>query len=375
MSIKFVCSCGKHLRARDEMAARRSVCPRCGQPVGIPSKEPTHRGATAGPMTPGERWLSRRRPVAAPADDDDTIPIAPAPLAPAAPAVPPVPRTELVELGPDGEKRRVRPPLDLGSVKPVVPRRQRVLRRRAWKLERSWDECLLFPFRALPIIAGLAVFLGVLTALAGRVLPEVMANRPEGVGFWMIFALYMLGPVVLLAYTCGFLDCVLASAAAGEAGVVSWPGRDLLLALKSCLWWLLAFLAGPVLPAAVAPLYWLYVGEMTKLDWVILYELGFFAVGYWLLAILAVSRSDRVSDLAPLRVLKLAERLGYRAWVAAFAASLIGVGHVGLVLLTLPLLHVNAAAGLLLVFIWGGTLFLATFLFRLLGVWCHRVGA
>ena len=25
MSIKFVCSCGKHLRARDEMAARHSI--------------------------------------------------------------------------------------------------------------------------------------------------------------------------------------------------------------------------------------------------------------------------------------------------------------------------------------------------------------
>jgi hypothetical protein len=372
MSIKFVCSCGKHLRARDEMAARRSVCPRCGSPVGIPSLQPTHRGATAGPMSPAERWLSRRRPVVPPSDDD-TIPIAPAPLSPD-PPVPSVPRTEVVEVGPDGTKRRVRPPLDLGAVKPVVPRKQRVLRKR-WSLEKNWVECLAFPFRALPIIAGLAVFLGVLTALAGRVLPEVLANRPEGGGFWLIFALYMLGPLVLLAYVCGFLDCVLASAAAGQAGVVSWPGRDLLLALKSCLWWLLAFLAGPVLPAAIVPVYWLYVGELTTLDWIILGELGVLAVGYWLLAILAVSRSDRVSDLNPLRVLRLAERLGYRAWVAAFAASLLGIGTVLLVLAALPLVHANGVAGVLLVFVWGGTLFVATFLFRLLGVWCHRVGA
>jgi hypothetical protein len=374
MSIKFVCSCGKHLRARDEMAARRSVCPRCGAPVGIPPKEPTQRGTAAAPMTPAERWLSRRRPVAAPADDDDTIPIAPAPLSAPAP-VPPVPRTELVELAPDGTKRRVKPPLDLGSVKPAVPRQQRVLRRKRWALERNWVECLAFPFRALPIVAGLAVFLGVLTALAGRLLPQVLDERPEGGGFWLLFAFYMLGPVVVLAYVCGFLDCVLASAAAGESGVVSWPGRDLLLALKSCLWWLLAFLAGPVLPAALVPVYWLYVGELTTLDWIILGELGVLAIGYWLLAILAVSRSDRVSDLNPVRVFRLAERLGYRAWVAALVASALGVGHVLLVLRALPLLHANAAAGLLLVFLWGGTLFLATFLFRLLGVWCHRVGA
>lgn len=191
----------------------------------------------------------------------------------------------------------------------------------------------------------------------------------------MVFSLYMLVPLVVLAYTCGFLDCVLASSASGQAGVVSWPGRDFGLALKSCLWWLLAFLAGPVLPATIAPLYWTYVGEVTTLDWIILGELGVLAIGYWLLAVLAVSRSDRVSDLNPLRVLKLAERLGYRAWVAALAASVLGVCAVLLVLGTLPLLHVNAVAGVLLVFIWGGTLFFATFLFRLLGVWCHRVGA
>ncbi len=372
MSIKFVCTCGKHLRARDEMAARRSVCPRCGAPVGIPSKQPTHRGAAAGPMSPAERWLSRRRP--SPPPDDDTIQLPPAPLAPPAPSVPPVPRTEVVEVGADGKKRRVRPPLDLDAVRLSEPRKQRVLRRR-WALEQNWEQCLAFPFRALPIIAALAVLLGLLTALAGRVLPEVLANRPEGGGFWWVFALYMLAPLVVLAYVCGFLDCVLASAAAGEAGVVSWPGRNFGLALKSCVWWLLAFLAGPVLPAVAAPLYWLYVGEVTTLDGIILGELGVFAIGYWLLAILAVSRSDRVSDLNPVRVFLLAERLGYRAWVAAFGASVLGLGAVLLILRALPLLHLNAAAGVLLVFIWGGTLFLATFLFRLLGVWCHRVGA
>ncbi|HTU21712.1 MAG TPA: hypothetical protein VMG10_26985, partial [Gemmataceae bacterium] len=64
MSIKFVCSCGKHLRARDEMAARRSMCPRCGAPVGVPSLQPTHAGTMAAPLTPQERRrLNRHKPV------------------------------------------------------------------------------------------------------------------------------------------------------------------------------------------------------------------------------------------------------------------------------------------------------------------------
>src|SRR6266849_6977709 len=51
MAIKFFCKCGKKLKARDEMAGRRSMCPRCGSPVGIPGLAPTHAGAPLGPMS------------------------------------------------------------------------------------------------------------------------------------------------------------------------------------------------------------------------------------------------------------------------------------------------------------------------------------
>src|SRR5262245_39207423 len=63
MSIKFTCTCGQHLRARDDMAARRSLCPRCGRPVGVPTAQTSQRGAEAGPLSPEER--RRRAPQAA----------------------------------------------------------------------------------------------------------------------------------------------------------------------------------------------------------------------------------------------------------------------------------------------------------------------
>ena len=82
MSIKFVCSCGKHLRARDEMAARRSMCPRCGAPVGVPSLRPTHAGTQAAPLTPQERrrlnrhksvgWAESSRPTMRPVGLEDS---------------------------------------------------------------------------------------------------------------------------------------------------------------------------------------------------------------------------------------------------------------------------------------------------------------
>src|SRR2546423_13472646 len=78
MTIKFICTCGKHLRARDEMAARRSVCPRCGSPVGIPSLKPTHPGTTAAPLTPLERLRYARErarlPAPKPAPQADSSP-------------------------------------------------------------------------------------------------------------------------------------------------------------------------------------------------------------------------------------------------------------------------------------------------------------
>src|SRR5947207_10557696 len=68
MTIKFECSCGKHLRARDEMAARRSVCPRCGSPVGIPSLKPTHSGTVAAPLSPLERMRHAKAQSLLPSD-------------------------------------------------------------------------------------------------------------------------------------------------------------------------------------------------------------------------------------------------------------------------------------------------------------------
>src|SRR6516225_10035363 len=55
MAIKFFCKCGKKLKARDEMAGRRSMCPRCGSPVGIPAANATYAGTKLGPMTVKDR--------------------------------------------------------------------------------------------------------------------------------------------------------------------------------------------------------------------------------------------------------------------------------------------------------------------------------
>jgi hypothetical protein len=119
--------------------------------------------------------------------------------------------------------------------------------------------------------------------------------------------------------------------------------------------------------------YWLYCGDPDWVDWVILAELGVLAVGYWMLAVLAASQSERLRDANPLRVAERADRLGWRALAAAFIASLLAVPHGLLAIQALEHLHSQPALGILLTALgWLSGLFWATFFFRLLGVWCYR---
>src|SRR6266446_4913138 len=126
MTIKFICSCGKHLKARDEMAARRSVCPRCGEPVGIPSQQPAAPGAPPGPMTPQERRRLARQRVPPP---DDDIPQRDSPRTAA--AVPAAERTD------PGLGARPPQPLKPETVRQPVPPK-RTQRRYEWPLEKHW---------------------------------------------------------------------------------------------------------------------------------------------------------------------------------------------------------------------------------------------
>src|SRR5579884_2248852 len=175
MSIKFVCICGKRLRAREEMAARRSVCPRCGRPVGIPSLKPTHRGGEARPLTPAERFARRRSGL--PVDDFDTL--SPAPPIHREDLPPPRSNRVAAELVlPDSPSPAPPPrPLDPSVVRQALPRRQRSKTPspvRPWQPESRWYEYFVFPVRAGLYILGLSVILTVATGVLTLLLPEFL---------------------------------------------------------------------------------------------------------------------------------------------------------------------------------------------------------
>jgi hypothetical protein len=69
----------------------------------------------------------------------------------------------------------------------------------------------------------------------------------------------------------------------------------------------------------------------------------------------------------------LVERMGPRVVLAAGVAGVLVLAHGLGIVLALELTHFNTLGGLALIFFcWLGVLFGTTFVFRLVGLWCHR---
>jgi hypothetical protein len=343
------------------MASRRSMCPNCGAPVGIPSLQANQPG-NKGPLSREE--VARRAQLAGPRPLDDA---------------------NLSNFGPISVRLRRRRsngnlsggpdwrPLDAHLVcPPGAAERVRTLRRhRRWDRERRWYHCLLYPLRGWALVFGLGLMLTALTAAGSLMMPQLAEARNNLGQHWPTFMLTVV-PILMLGYTAGFLDIVLTSAAEGQYGEVRWPGRDFRLVATAALKWVVCFLAGPIIFAAAAFAFWLYGEEPRFIDRVILGELVVLAFGGWLLALASVADAGSLWAALPENVVELVLRLGWRAVLPLAVAPLLLFFHARLGLKGIESLHRDEAGGaVLLAGAWIGLLFFGTFLLRLLGVWCH----
>jgi hypothetical protein len=241
------------------------------------------------------------------------------------------------------------------------------------QLEAHWYECLSYPFRAWPLILGLAATFTTLSGAALLVLTGEFEFPAEPIGHWLLYSGFLLVALPIVAYGCGLVDCVLTSALAGELKQIRWPERRAGLVFKSGMAWLVCFLAGPILPAGAAFFYWIHGGDFVPVDWVILAELLVVTVGYWLLGLMSAREKGSLTGLDPARVVSLMSRLGARTIIAVVGASALVGLHGWLLILALVELHRNVALGVLLLpFCWISAVFWAIFLLRLLGIWCYR---
>jgi hypothetical protein len=225
-----------------------------------------------------------------------------------------------------------------------------------------------------PLVLGLAAALtflsgGVLTLLTGE-----FEFSAEPWGYGVLCGCFFSIALPVAAYVCGLLDCVLASAVVGEVKPIGCADLTLGLTLKRGINWIACFLAGPVVPADAGVFYWMHCGDPAFLDWVVLTGLLILTVGYWLFALVALHRRDRLLDVDPVHVVSLISRLGYRSVIVSLGASLLVAAHGWLALGAIASLHRDGVAigAALLACCWVSGVFWAIFLLRLLGIWCHR---
>jgi hypothetical protein len=218
----------------------------------------------------------------------------------------------------------------------------------------------------------MTAILTVLIVVNSFAIPEVLSADAPTAGRVLYLAPFAICSTLVLGYLCGFLDCVVAATASGDARYVVTPGSDPRFILRTAFVWMVCFLAGPVLVAGVGLFYWIRCGDPDFVDWLILIQLGVVGIGYWLLALLAVARRYRILDATPMQVAALIELLGYRALVGAVIGAAIILGNAFAVLAAAQLLHREAATAIFALSVAClSSLFWTTFLFRLLGGWLH----
>jgi hypothetical protein len=359
MTIKFVCSCGKRLRARDHMAARRLACPRCGAPVGIPSSSQANQARLVNPFAPPAR--PRR------ADADSTEPgwepneaasRAAAELA-----------DRLRQMGDDGFVELTAASARPKAAEPLIYRPSKF--RKSWDPGTRWYHCLVFPRAAL----GRILFLGCLLGLFALIVPVearrlLTVDETQNSNRLMGGAGLVVATLVLVSQISAWFVCVLAAEKAGQYTVTSLSLRQVGLAARSLAMVACTFLGGPAFFAGLGLWFWIHTGKMLLVDWFILGELCFVMAGYWLFALAeaCLSRWPRVGN--PIIVAQLVHQLGWKAIVLAGLAW--GLTVLFLTFVVQALQPVENSVGVFVILgcgilcIQGGSILL-----RFTGMWCR----
>ena len=377
MSIKFACRCGQHLKARETSAGRLTQCPRCGSPVAVPTGQPTHRGTDELPVSlirPGRTRRTESPPIqpqAARRTEQHSV-------------RPAADRTQLPSALPTGfdtatSKASGRSATASYPARPQASRTTRSTEIRLRRIPHWWRLCghqarhavaftvsFGFSLGIVPALAALCAILGIVLAGWLRLLPGSLQNA-GGVAENPFLGFIGLAAVGLAAYCALLLNRVLRAAARPLEG----PGRfqmGLDTAVCALAVWIGCFLAGPVLPAAAAYVYWLRCGDPSLLDAIVLAELLIPAAGGWLIALTIVNAEGRLRDAVPTRVCETAWRLGRTAALAAVAACFVLSALTAALFHAARLIHQDDAAGYLLLPVALTTAALATTaLFRVLG--------
>jgi len=359
MPIHFVCSCGKHLKARRRLAGWISFCPACGEHVVIPTGKATHSGIAE---------IGKPAPVV----DSSMMSELPGECQPGllvAPADDSVGRRSQAAAASSGRAPGAtvgaNHPADSGNVlfrrrskSAIAPRRQ--------KPDFRWSESVYYTLPLCRRLVVLAVALAFTSGLAYSALPALLQpDTSVHTRSWIVPCAALLA--VLIVYSGALLSGVLALSTNGSLRVVGRPKTDdLIVALVQ---WTASFAAGPALFLVPAAIYWLHFGDPTLVDRLILAELIAAAGIAWTAALLTMSQPGGYKRLHPAALVRTIALLGWRfSFLSmAFAAAMFGLGLFGA--FAFSRLHNSPFQGFLcLGLFWLAALTLAAFAFRRLGL-------
>lgn len=377
MTIHFACQCGKRLQAPQRMAGRHTKCPACGFSVEVPMGRfgrlfrGKKRGSKKGDAN--RQGDATRRPMQERAEQPNRLPTGDPFDSPAVPDVGPFKSADDRPFATTFVPTRpVTSGLDPETASIAIRRPPRWTKLISNQADRRWHSSLTFPIANVPIFFKLAITLSILMAFALGGWLSIDHDRPANWAYGMLgISLVLL--LFVLGRTLNYFNAVLALAAKGKVKHEASIDFDPIGAFMGCGQWFACFLAGPAFLFGAALGYWLYCGDLSVIDWMILAELGFAGVGWWLIAILLTNVDSDLRVPMPGQVVRTAWAMGRKTieitaiGLAVFAAHLYagayGIGH----------LHDQPVTSFALLCIAATTgLYLAAFTFRRLGLAYYR---
>jgi hypothetical protein len=370
--IRFVCRCGRALKAPVRLAGSGCRCPACGADVVVPERACNHRIVFASlpdDSAPTDAELSRGQPAAdgrpdrgarlnetamlsmsptvtdidVPADDPNTYTLCEQPPAVFKPTV-------MVEAVPGYD--------------PPAP------------FERSPVEGWCDPLVGVKFLFYLSGLLALMTTMGVGLIPHVLHEGFAWTNGLFLTLAWGAAMAFVIGYGCAFLDSVTAYAIKGGKTSIEVPDLDPRPALTSISRWALCFAAGPAFLVYFAFRHWLYCGDVKVIDALILVELTMPAIGYWMIAMLVLAGRPDLSRVSPAQVFKAICQLGLRGLLAIVAATILAFVHLCVAAGAVMLLHRSWLAGLVILwFCWFSAWQCSTYALWTLGSWYHRCRA
>jgi hypothetical protein len=382
MAIEVVCDCGKRLKAPDWMAGRRTQCPACWVAVQIPKRRWINVGRLAGTFT-RHRSSARRSDSKheVPNDRSQTAPSAPSRSSSASSALP-ADRyvAQLVKGQPSGAASSTFVPSrgvgDGDDYRPdsVVLRTQpRWVKLLPDRGEQQWYHSLLFPFGKLPVFFRLGFLLAILTTNSLILWLSLERESPSKGPIVVCLAACVCGLFFVLGHTFHYFNAILEMAAHGKTRHEPGIGCSALGALVSCGHWLGCFVMGPALLFGAALGYWLYCGDLSVIDWMILIELCYAGVGWWLIALLLTNLDDTLRVASPGQIVRTVLIMRWETAGLTALAAVVVLGHFFFAAYAISQLYVTPLSSFPLLWAcWSSGLYLTAFMFRRLGLTYYR---